>query len=199
MALQASGGNAMNYFTHMRLWINKINGAAGKIIKKDDSGTEVVVGGKSRMLVMKTRYGTPMLTTEFKIMFTEDDEANMIDEFIYRAKAARPDGFIKEVRKELIYVNTDTGETIKSKNSIEFVKMLMDVPAPEKRTKGDNSTSAFQYICGRLKIVGKPLDDLVALANSDSATANTDDETDLENDETDSIDFDEASKLMFGE
>jgi protein RecA len=190
MAKTASGGNAMNYFTHMRLWINKINGAAGQVTKKDESGQDVIIGGKSKVLVMKTRYGTPGLTGIFKIMFTDDDTTNPVDEFLYRAKAKGFE-YVKEVRKKFIYTNTDTGEVLESKDAYEFCQGLMTQPAPEKKTRGDNSTTAFEYICGRLKVIGKPLEDLLEAIKKGPPSTESDEE-----DEDDGISFDEAAKEM---
>jgi protein RecA len=191
MAKTASGGNAMNYFTHMRLWVNKINGAAGQVTKKDESGQDVIIGGKSKVLVMKTRYGTPGLTGIFKIMFTDDDTTNPVDEFLYRAKAKGFE-YVKEVRKKFIYTNTDTGEVVESKDSYEFCQRLMTQPAPEKKTRGDSSTTAFEYVCGRLKVIGKPLEDLLeAIKKGPPST-----ETDEDEDEDGGISFDEAAKEM---
>jgi recombination protein RecA len=166
MALTASGGNAMNYFTHVRLWFRKINGAAGQVVRKDEEGKDEIIGGKSAVVVQKTRYGQPGQRSEFKIMFGEESDTNPVDEFLYRAKAKGSE-YIKEVRKKFSYVNADTGEVVESKNPIEFIKMLMNQPAPEKRTRGDNSATAFEYIVGRLRITGKPLDDLMQQINSE--------------------------------
>ncbi len=189
MVKTASGGNAMNYFTHIRLWINKINGAAGQVTKKDAEGKDTVIGGKSKVFVMKTRYGQPGLTSEFKIMFTDDETTNPVDEFLYKAKAKGFE-YIKEVRKKFSYTNTDTGEVVESKDSYEFCKKLIEQPAPEKRTRGDNSTTAFEYICGRLKISGKPLADLLEAIHKGSS------EEDLDEDEDDGISFEDAAKAM---
>ena len=195
MVKTASGGNAMNYFTHMRLWINKINGAAGQVTKKDAEGKDVVIGGKSKVLVMKTRYGQPGVTGEFKIMFTDDETTNPVDEFLYKAKAKGFE-YIKEVRKKFIYTNTDTGEVVESKDAYEFCKLLMNQPAPEKRTRGDNSTTAFEYICGRLKVIGKPLQDLIDFVKK-GPPSGLDDITDpFDGEEDDGISFEEATKLM---
>jgi protein RecA len=161
MAKTATGGNAMNYFTHMRLWINKINGAAGQVTKKDAEGKDVIIGGKSKVVVMKTRYGQPGQIGEFKIMFTNDETTNPVDEFLFKAKAKGFE-YIKEVRKKFSYVCPNTGEVLESKDSYEFCKLLQNQPAPEKRTRNDNSTTAFEFICGRIKVVGKPLADLTA-------------------------------------
>ena len=161
MAKTATGGNAMNYFTHMRLWINKINGAAGQVTKKDAEGKDVIIGGKSKIVVMKTRYGQPGQIGEFKIMFTNDETTNPVDEFLFKAKAKGFE-YIKEVRKKFSYVCPNTGEVLESKDSYEFCKLLQNQPAPEKRTRNDNSTTAFEFICGRIKVVGKPLADLTA-------------------------------------
>jgi RecA/RadA recombinase len=193
MTKTASGGNAMNYFTHMRLWINKINGAAGQVTKKDAEGKDVVIGGKSKVLVMKTRYGQPGVTGEFKIMFTDDETTNPVDEFLYKAKAKGFE-YVKEVRKKFIYTNIDTGEVIESKDAYEFCKLLMTQPAPEKRTRNDNSTTAFDFICGRLKVVGKPLADLVE-AISKGPSSDIIDEDDDDGDDG-GIDFEAAAKQM---
>ena len=190
MTKTASGGNAMNYFTHMRLWINKINGAAGQVTKKDAEGKDVVIGGKSKVLVMKTRYGQPGVTGEFKIMFTDDDTTNPVDEFLYKAKAKGFE-YIKEIRKKFIYTNTDTGEVVESKDAYEFCKLLMDQPAPEKRTRGDNSTTAFEYICGRLKVIGKPLNDLLEAIKKGPVSDDSD-----EDDDDVGISFEDAAKEM---
>ena len=192
MVKTASGGNAMNYFTHMRLWINKINGAAGQVTKKDSEGKDVVIGGKSKVLVMKTRYGQPGVTSEFKIMFTDDETTNPVDEFLYKAKAKGFE-YIKEVRKKFIYTNTDTGELIESKDPYEFCKLLMNEAAPEKRTRNDNSTTAFEYICGRLKVIGKPLNDLVEAINKGP---NIETEDDIEDDDDDGLSLDDVRKIM---
>ena len=191
MVKTASGGNAMNYFTHMRLWINKINGAAGQVTKKDAEGRDVIIGGKSKVLVVKTRYGTPGLTSEFKIMFTDDETTNPIDEFLYRAKAKGFE-YVKEIRKKFIYTNTDTGEVVESKDPYEFCRLLITQPAPEKRTRGDNSTSAFEYICGRLKVIGKPLLDLQEAIQKGPDLEDSDDDLD----DDDGIPFEEAAKQM---
>jgi RecA/RadA recombinase len=190
MTKTASGGNAMNYFTHMRLWINKINGAAGQVTKKDAEGKDVVIGGKSKVLVMKTRYGQPGVTGEFKIMFTDDETTNPVDEFLYKAKAKGFE-YIKEIRKKFIYTNTDTGEVVESKDAYEFCKLLIMQPAPEKRTRGDNSTTAFEYICGRLKVAGKPLNDLMEAINKGPISEELE-----EDDDDDGISFEDAAKEM---
>jgi RecA/RadA recombinase len=190
MVKTASGGNAMNYFTHMRLWINKINGAAGQVTKKDAEGKDVIIGGKSKVLVMKTRYGQPGVTGEFKIMFTDDETTNPVDEFLYKAKAKGFE-YIKEIRKKFIYTNTDTGEVVESKDAYEFCKMLMVQPAPEKRTRNDMSTTAFEFICGRLKVIGKPLADLTEAISKGPSTEDLD-----EDDDDGGIDFEAAAKQM---
>ena len=196
MTKTASGGNAMNYFTHMRLWINKINGANGLVTKKDAEGKDVVIGGKSKIFVMKTRYGQPGVTGEFKIMFTDDETTNPLDEFLYRSKAKGFE-YIKEVRKKFIYINGDSGEQIDSKDPYEFAELLVKMAAPLKRTRGDNSTNAFEYICGRLKITGKQLDDLQAFIKKGPPTELDDISDPFDEEEDDgSISFDEAAKEM---
>jgi protein RecA len=198
MAKTATGGNAMNYFTHMRLWINKINGAAGQVTKKDAEGKDVIIGGKSKIVVMKTRYGQPGQIGEFKIMFTNDETTNPVDEFLFKAKAKGFE-YIKEVRKKFSYVCPNTGEVLESKDSYEFCKLLQNQPAPEKRTRNDNSTTAFEFICGRIKVVGKPLADLTAaiIKGPPSEEPNLDLMDDEDEDEEDGgLTLDDIAKLV---
>jgi len=149
-----------------------------------------VIGGKSKVLVMKTRYGQPGVTGEFKIMFTDDETTNPVDEFLYKAKAKGFE-YIKEIRKKFIYTNADTGEVVESKDPYEFCKLLMDQPAPEKRTRNDMSTTAFEYICGRIKVIGKPLSDLIEAINRGPVS----DSDDLDEDD-DGLSLDDVRKIM---
>jgi protein RecA len=199
MAKTATGGNAMNYFTHMRLWINKINGAAGQVTKKDAEGKDVIIGGKSKLVVMKTRYGQPGQVGEFKIMFTNDETTNPVDEFLFKAKAKGFE-YIKEVRKKFMYTCPNTGEIIENKDSYEFCKLLQNQPAPEKKTRGDSSTTAFEYICGRIKVTGKPLEDLKTAiikgpVNDDLTPETFDDEDDDDFDDG-GLSLEEVAKLI---
>jgi hypothetical protein len=69
----------------------------------------------------------------------------------------------------------------------------MTQPAPEKRTRNDNSTTAFEFICGRLKVVGKPLADLVEAISKGPSS----DDIDIDDDDDDGgIAFDIAAKEM---
>jgi hypothetical protein len=66
-------------------------------------------------------------------------------------------------------------------------------PAPEKRTRNDMSTTAFEFICGRLKVVGKPLTDLVEAISKGPSS----DDIDIDDDDDDGgIDFEAAAKQM---
>jgi len=144
---------------------------------------------------MKTRYGQPGVTGEFKIMFTDDETTNPIDELLYRSKAKCFE-YIKEVRKKFIYINGDSGEQIDSKDPYEFAELLVKMNAPLKRTRGDNSTNAFEYICGRLKITGKQLDDLQAFIKKGPPTVLDDISDPFDEEDEDGISFEEAAKEM---
>ncbi|MFM9587299.1 hypothetical protein, partial [Streptomyces caniscabiei] len=55
-------------------------------------------------------------------------------------------------RKEYRYIDFGTGEVLcKSKDPYEFMEMLIEAPAPSKLTRGDISTTGFEWLCGRLK------------------------------------------------
>ena len=199
MSKTATGGNAMNYFTHMRLWINKINGASGQVTKKDAEGKDVIIGGKSKLVVMKTRYGQPGQVGEFKIMFTNDETTNPVDEFLFKAKAKGFE-YIKEVRKKFIYTCPNTGELLESKDPYEFCKLLQNHQAPEKRTRNDSSSTAFEYICGRIKVDGKPLEDLKAAIikgpQSEEAVPESFDDDDDDDFDDGGLSLDEVAKLV---
>jgi hypothetical protein len=66
--------------------------------------------------------------------------------------------------------------------------------APEKRTRNDNSTTAFEFICGRLKVIGKPLADLVEAISKGPSSDSIDEEDDDGDDG--GIAFDIAAKEM---
>jgi protein RecA len=192
MSKTATGGAAMDYFTHIRLWINKINGASGQVVKKDSEGKDVIIGGKSKVVVMKSRYGGNGNSTEFKIMFTDDEVTSPVDEFLYKAKAKGFE-YIKEIRKKYSYTCPDTGEIIDSKNPFEFVKLLMAHASPSKRTRGDESKTAFEYVCGRCKVFGKQLEDLKAAVEKGPLSDQLDDEDD---DADFGLSLEDVEKLM---
>jgi protein RecA len=192
MSKTATGGAAMDYFTHIRLWINKINGASGQVVKKDSEGKDVIIGGKSKVVVMKSRYGGNGNSTEFKIMFTDDEVTSPVDEFLYKAKAKGFE-YIKEIRKKYSYTCPDTGEIIDSKNPFEFVKLLMAHASPSKRTRGDESKTAFEYVCGRCKVFGKQLEDLKAAVEKGPLSDQLDDE---EDDGDFGLSLEDVEKLM---
>jgi protein RecA len=159
MVPTATGGNAMNFMPHMRLWFKKINGAKGKVVDAEAK----VIGGKSKVTLVKTRYSEPWIETEFPIMFG-DSESDPIAEFFFRAKAKGYE-YIKEVRKVYKYTISETGEVVDSKNPAEMITLLFEAPAPEIRTRGDNSTNALEYICGKLKMTSAQMNILIESAN----------------------------------
>ena len=67
----------------------------------------------------------------------------------------------------------------------------MAQPAPEKRVRNDNSTTAFEFICGRLKVIGKPLADLTEAISKGPSS----DDIDIDEDDG-GIAFDIAAKEM---
>lgn len=158
-----TGGKGMEFFTHMRLWFAKVGGADGKMI---GAGGDVI-GGKSRITVVKTRYGTPNVFTVFPIYF-KDEEVNPIGEFLYVSQA-RGKEYVKVKYKKYQYLVQDTGELLENKDAVEFIKMMMSAPAPLKLKKGDNGENAFLYVCSRLKYDEDRINAiLVALENTDS-------------------------------
>jgi recombination protein RecA len=180
--LAAAGGKAMEYFTHMRLWINKINGKAGHIMDVVD-GEPTRVGGKSKLEVYKTRYGTPGVTEEFPIMFGAQ-EGNPVAEFIYRASARGKD-FIERTgrgaKRTYKFIDKSTGDTAgevlaEAVDEYDFVQDLLTCAAPSKLTRGDTSVTGFEYICGRLRIGEPERDRIVAKLSNRTAVASIDEE-----------------------
>lgn len=140
-----TGGEALEFYCHLILEVNKINGADGQIF---DNAKELI-GGKSRVKITKNRFGTRQETI-MPIMFT-DGQADPLSEFLMKAKNKKYE-YIKESRNKFRYVHPDTGEVIETKDLREFMMSLIESPAPSQRTKGDGSTTVFEYICGRIKM-----------------------------------------------
>jgi len=143
------GGEALAYYAHTILAYKKIGGADGQIIDSDKN----VIGGKSRVDVMKNRYGKPAQEATIPIYFMKA-ESDHVGEFLYRAVKSRDlQDFITLNRKVYRYTDTDTGEVlVQAKDEVDFIEGLMKSPPPTKRPKTDKSTTAFEYACARLKI-----------------------------------------------
>jgi protein RecA len=141
---KATGGEALGFYCHTRLVFSKINGAAGTVYNSEKE----VIGGRSKVYGLKTRFGAPNFTLDFPIYFSPV-ESDPIIEFIMRAKAKQYE-LIKETRKVLKYV-TEDGEVIESKNIKEFINLLQNTEAPSKRSKNDDSKTVFDFICKKIK------------------------------------------------
>jgi RecA/RadA recombinase len=179
------GGASVGYFCHMRIWFDRIKSKAGKIIGDGDEE----IGGKTKVTVVKTRFGKPGVSAIFPIYF-EEAKPNYIAEFLYLAQAKGKE-FITCPRKKYTYTDKDTGEILaESKDPVEFIQQLMAVPSPTNRTKGDDSTTAFEYITGRLKYT---LEQVMNLNNAleDALLASYDE--DVNNEDVDD-DSDESSE-----
>jgi hypothetical protein len=80
------------------------------------------------------------------------------------------------LRKVYKYIDVTTGEIhAQTKDEYEFVKMLMNSPAPSVLTRGDTSKTGFEYICGRIK-----LSDLQIKAISETIAEGKKDSTEVE-------------------
>lgn len=161
MVRKATGGSGVEYFSHMRLDFDRIKGKTGDVIGDNNE----VIGGKSKITIKKSRYGQPGLTSEFPIYY-QDAEVNPVGEFLYVAQARNKE-FIKVYRKRYQYFNKETGEIlIDNINPLEFIKLLIECPAPDYKKANDNSANAFEYIANQLhinddrrKVIIKALDD----------------------------------------
>lgn len=149
--LKSTGGEAIGYFSSMRLWFTKMKGASAEII--GDNGERI--GGRSKCLLKKTRQSEPDTNAEFPIYFGKF-EGNPIKDFLHRTlnhPATREKGYITCLRKVYKYLDINTGEIhAQTKDEYEFVKLLMETPAPSTLTRGDTSKTGFEYVCGRIKL-----------------------------------------------
>ena len=149
--LKSTGGEAIGYFSSMRLWFTKMKGASAEII--GDAGERI--GGRSKCLLKKTRQSEPDTVAEFPIYFGKF-EGNPVKDFLHRTlnhPAMKEKGYVSCLRKVYKYIDVNTGEIFgQTKDEYEFVKLLMSSPAPSVLTRGDNSKTGFEYVCGRIKL-----------------------------------------------
>jgi RecA/RadA recombinase len=149
--LKSTGGEAIGYFSSMRLWFTKMKGASAEII--GDNGEKI--GGRSKCLLKKTRQSEPDTIAEFPIYFGKF-EGNPIKDFLHRAlnhPSMKEKGYVSVLRKVYKYIDVNTGEMYgQTKDEYEFVKILMEAPAPSVLTRGDLSKTGFEYVCGRIKL-----------------------------------------------
>lgn len=149
--LKSTGGEAIGYFSSMRLWFTKMKGASAEII--GDNGERI--GGRSKCLMKKTRQSEPDTIAEFPIYFGKF-EGNPVKDFLHRTlnhPAMKEKGYVTSLRKVYKYTDINTGELFgQTKDEYDFVKLLMSSPAPSVLTRGDNSKTGFEYVCGRIKL-----------------------------------------------
>lgn len=149
--LKSTGGEAIGYFSSMRLWFTKMKGASAEII--GDNGERI--GGRSKCLLKKTRQSEPDTVAEFPIYFGKF-EGNPVKDFLHRTlnhPSMREKGYVSVLRKVYKYIDVNTGEIFgQTKDEYEFVKILMESPAPSVLTRGDVSKTGFEYVCGRIKL-----------------------------------------------
>jgi len=181
---KSSGGEGLGFYCHTRCWFEKVTGEGGKLLDKDKN----IIGGKTRVKKIKDRYGPPDLVTEIPVYFTEAD-TDYIGTFVYRATRHRD--LMERVtcnRKVYRYIDTDSGEVlIQTKDEVEFVKQLQQTPAPDKRTRGDNSATAFEYVCGRMKLNPTQVAEIETAVNSVDMQRSVGDDGDDFDNEADEI------------
>jgi RecA/RadA recombinase len=177
--LKSTGGEAIGYFSSMRLWFTKMKGASAEII--GDNGERI--GGRSKCLLKKTRQSEPDNTAEFPIYFGKF-EGNPVKDFLHRTlnhPAMKEKGYITCLRKIYKYIDVATGELhAQTKDEYEFVKLLMEAPAPSTLTRGDNSKTGFEYVCGRIKLSDIQTKAVVE-AVKDGKKSETDEESQINN------------------
>jgi len=161
---KATGGEGLWFYDHYRFTFKKINNEKGAIFNSEKQ----VIGGKTELTMNKIRYALPNTKVIFPIYFTDED-SNPVVEFLMKAKAKFVE-LIKEVgsksKKRWQYI-TEDGEIIESTDVKEFIDKLMATPAPTKRSKKDNSTNAFEFICQKIKFDEKMINSLMEKLKTD--------------------------------
>lgn len=146
---KATGGEGLLFYDHYRFSFRKIGGAAGQVF----NGEKEIIGGRSEITINKNRYGPPNKKVTFPIYFVKE-ESDPIADFIMRAKARNVE-LIKESgqkgKKKLKYI-TEDGEVIESGDARDFILKLKDLPAPENKSRNDNSATVFEFICRKIKL-----------------------------------------------
>ena len=143
---KSTGGESIGFYAHVRFAYGKINGSKGEVYNE----AKELIGGRSKVLCIKNRFGQAGWSIDFPVYFG-DAVSDPIIEFIMKAKAKYVELITESKKNGLRYVGND-GVVVESKNPKEFIKSLQQTDAPEKRTKGDNSVTAFDYICRQLKM-----------------------------------------------
>jgi RecA/RadA recombinase len=187
---KSAGGESIGFFCHMRFWINKVAGLKGIVFSQDGKERRA---GISAVELMKTRYSTPGLKTEFKIPFG-DYEGDPINEFLQRV--LKSVGFDKHLdrnirfhRKEYQYLDTTTGEIlVTSKDQREFIKLLQTVEPPVNKAKKDTSATAFEFFTGKLNMSQMVIDSILKAANEEP-------EEDVEYERPDFTDLEESGEF----
>lgn len=167
---KSSGGEALGFYCHMRFWINKVSGLKGIVFGGVDGKERLA--GTSIVELMKTRYSTPCLKTEFKIPFG-DYEGDPINEFLQRVLKSISldkalDRNIRLSRREYQYLDVSTGEIlVQSKDQREFVKLLISALPPNNKAKKDASVSAMEFFSGKLNLSPLVVASILKRANED--------------------------------
>lgn len=187
MVKKPTGGEGIGFYCNTRLVFSKVNGVAGELHNEKKE----VIGGNSKVFVLKNRFGAPYKSAEFPIYFVAE-ESNPIVEFIMKAKSKQFE-LIKESRKVLKYTDED-GVIHETKNEKEFIRKLLDIPAPSNKSKNDTSTNVFEYICRKIKMNEKSVARILFLLEQK-------DDHDTENYEGPDLSEmpDDEIKVLFGE
>lgn len=160
---KSSGGKAVEYWSRIRLWFNRVGGKDGWVL----DGKGVRVGGRSRCTVYKTKTGGQDEVAEFPVYFVPADN-DIVGEFLHRVINNKDfEGVVthtgsKGTREKLFrYVDEATGELIALANKYEFCIAMMHADPPMKRPRTDKSETMFDYMCARLKIKDDQMESLI--------------------------------------
>lgn len=153
-AKKSTGGEGIGYYCHTRLVFSKINGAKGEVYNTKKE----IIGGRSQVFGLKNRFGAPHFKVDFPIYFSLE-ESDPVIEFVMRSKAKFVE-LVKESKKEGLKYITEDGEVISSKSTKTFIELIKSQPAPEKRVKGDDSKTVFEYICRKINFGSVMIDRL---------------------------------------
>ena len=125
-----SGGKAIGFHASCRLRLK----AAGQI-KVKQGGKDVVVGIKTKCVVVKNRMGPPLRTAEFNILFDSG-----IDDYGSWLQIMKDNKLVDQGGAWYTYTDTETGEIIKFMSK-EFETKILSDPARKERLYNQISES----------------------------------------------------------
>lgn len=144
---KGTGGQALEFYSHLRFKMQALNSKDSKIVDSDGE----IIAGKSTIEIIKSRYHKNFVRCEVAIPFVEaeaDPLANFAHSITNNFKLRQHMRYYYKAYQYYAPEDTDMQNVLASSKDIkEFIRMLCELPAPEKLAKGDTtSQNAFDYV-----------------------------------------------------